>query len=106
MVAYAAGALVLALTLLIPGQAAGAIKLDKGARGLFLIGGVSSFLANMFRFSALALAPVSVVIPLMRSAVLFSLILNFTFNRHLESFEPRVIGGVLLSVAGAVLVVI
>lgn len=105
-VAYASASVVLLATLLIPGQASGAIKLDKNARGMFLIGGVSSFLANMFRFSALALAPVSVVIPLMRSAVLFTLVLNFAFNRHLESFEPKVIGGILISLVGAILVVI
>ena len=105
-VAYASASVVLLATLLIPGQAVGAIKLDKSARGFFLLGGLSSWLANMFRFSALALAPVSIVIPLMRSAVLFTLVLNFVFNRQLESFEPKVLGGILISLVGAVLLVI
>ena len=105
-VAYGSASLVLLATLAIPGQASGAIKLDKGARGMFLVGGFSSWLANMFRFSALALAPVSIIIPLMRSSVLFSLVMNWFFNRHLESFEPKVIGGILISMVGAVLLVI
>lgn len=105
-VAYAAASAVLLLTLFIPGQASGAIALSRGARGMFLIAGVSSWLANMFRFAALALAPVSIVIPLMRSSVLFSLATNFIFNRHLESFEPRVLGGIFISLAGAILLVI
>jgi len=105
-VAYSAASTVLLLTLFIPGQASGAITLNRGARGMFLIAGVSSWLANMFRFAALALAPVSIVIPLMRSSVLFSLATNFFFNRHLESFEPRVLGGILISLVGAILLVI
>ena len=105
-VAYGSAAALLLVTLLIPGQARGAITLDRNARGMFLIGGMSSWLANMFRFSALALAPVSIVIPLMRSAVLFTLLMNFVFNRHLESFEPKVLAGIAISTAGAILLVI
>jgi drug/metabolite transporter (DMT)-like permease len=105
-VSYLAAASVLALTLLIPGQASGALTLDRSARKFFFLAGLGSGFANGFRFSALALAPVSVVIPLMRSSVLFSLMLNFAFNRHLESFEPKVLGGIFISMAGAVLLVI
>ena len=66
-IAYLAAAAVLALTLLIPGQASGALTLDKSARKFFFLAGLGSGFANGFRFSALALAPVSVVIPLMRT---------------------------------------
>lgn len=105
-VSYLAATLVLSLTLLIPGQASGALSLDKSARKLFFVAGLGSGFANGFRFSALALAPVSVVIPLMRSAVLFTLVLNFAFNRHLESFEPKVLMGIFISMIGAILLVI
>jgi drug/metabolite transporter (DMT)-like permease len=105
-VGYLAAAAVLLPTLALPGQAAGAIKLDKNARKLFLIAGFGSWLANMFRFSALALAPVTVVIPLMRSALVFTVILNFIFNRHLETYEPRVLAGMGVGMVGAILVVI
>jgi drug/metabolite transporter (DMT)-like permease len=105
-VAYLAATGVLSLTLLIPGQASGAMKLDKSARKLFFVAGLGSGFANGFRFSALALAPVSVVIPLMRSAVLFTLVLNYAFNRHLESFEPKVLIGIFVSMAGAILLVV
>jgi drug/metabolite transporter (DMT)-like permease len=105
-VSYLAATLVLSLTLLIPGQASGALTLDKSARKLFFVAGLGSGFANGFRFSALALAPVSVVIPLMRATVLFTLVLNFAFNRHLESFEPRVLMGIFISMIGAILLVI
>ncbi|MEX2598598.1 MAG: EamA family transporter, partial [Dehalococcoidia bacterium] len=102
LVSYAAAALVLAATLLLPGQFSGARALSGNTRWWFLLGGTSSFLANAFRYSALALAPVSVAIPLMRLSALFALGFNFLINRHLESFEPRVIVGILVSLAGAV----
>ena len=105
-VSYLAATLVLSLTLLLPGQASGALSLDKSARKLFFVAGLGSGFANGFRFSALALAPVSVVIPLMRATVLFTLVLNFAFNRHLESFEPKVLMGIFISMIGAILLVI
>ena len=79
------------------------MTLDKNARKLFLVAGLGSFLANMFRFSALA--PVTVVIPLMRSALVFSVLLIFIFNRHLESYEPRGLGGMAIGMVGAILVI-
>ena len=105
-VSYLAATLVLSLTLLLPGQASGALSLDKSARKLFFVAGLGSGFANGFRFSALALALVSVVIPLMRATVLFTLVLNFAFNRHLESFEPKVLMGIFISMIGAILLVI
>ncbi len=105
LVSYAAASIILAVSLLLPGQMAGAISLDKGARRWFMLGGVGSYLANVFRYSALALAPVSLVIPLMRTSSLFALGFNFLFNRHLESFEPRVLLGILVSLIGATILV-
>ena len=106
MVAYGTAAAVLSLGLLIPGQASGVLTLDKSTRGWFLFGAFNSFLANVFRFTALALAPVSIVIPLMRSSVVFTVGFNWLLNRELESFDRRVIGGIGVSMFGAVLLVI
>jgi drug/metabolite transporter (DMT)-like permease len=105
-VAYGTAAAVLSLGLLIPGQASGVRTLDKSTRGWFLFGAFNSFLANVFRFTALALAPVSIVIPLMRSAVVFTVGFNWLLNRELESFDSRVMGGIGVSMVGAVLLVI
>jgi drug/metabolite transporter (DMT)-like permease len=105
-VAYASASLVLLATLALPGQAAGALKLDPNARGLFLIGGLTSWGANILRFYALALAPVSIVVPVMRSSILFTLGMNYMFNRHLESFEPRLLIAIGISMVGATLLVV
>ena len=106
MIAYATAAVVLVFTLALPGQASGVLKLDANARKWFLFGAVASFVANVLRFMSLALAPVSIVIPLMRSAVLFTIVFNYFMNRDLESFEPRVLTGIGISLVGAVLLVV
>jgi drug/metabolite transporter (DMT)-like permease len=105
-VAYGAAAVLLVFSLAIPGQLAGAVTLDGSARRWFLLSAVNSFVANLFRFWSLALAPVTLVIPLMRTAAIFRLIFNFFINRSLESFDPRVLAGIGISVAGATLLVI
>ena len=98
--------MLLLFSLAIPGQLAGAVTLDRSARWWFLLSAANSFLANLFRFWALALAPVTLVVPLMRSAAIFRLIFNYFINRSLETFEPRVLVGIFISVIGAVLLVI
>ena len=105
-VAYATAAVVLLFALAIPGQATGVVKMDRDAQVWFSVSAVNSFLANVFRFSALALAPVSVVIPLMRTAVVFQLGFNYLINRSIESFEPKVLGGLFVSLVGATLLVV
>jgi drug/metabolite transporter (DMT)-like permease len=105
-VAYATAAVVLLFALIIPGQASGVISMNRDAKIWFTVSSVNSFVANGFRFSALALAPVSVVIPLMRTAVVFQLGFNYLINRQIESFEPKVLGGIFVSLVGAVLLVI
>ena len=49
---------------------------------------------------------VTIVTPLMRTQAIFALLLNYAINRRLESFEARVVGGILVSMTGAVLIVI
>ena len=105
-VAYAAAGLALALLLLLPGRLTELRQLDRTTVGYFLSGGATSFMAQMFRFLALAIAPVAVVTPLQRTASVFSLILSFMFNRSLETFTLRIVAGVLLSVAGTVLLLV
>lgn len=104
LVAYSAAAAVLVISLLIPGKIRELRGVSFSVMPYFLITTVSTFLAQMFRFAALAIAPVTVVTPLTRLGVVFTLILGYVFNRHLESFSPKVLLGIAISVLGAVLV--
>ncbi len=106
LVTYVATAAVLLLTFAIPGPVASTLKMDRTGGWWFLFSAVNSFSANIFRFMALAIAPVTLVMPLLRVGAIFGLGFAFVLNRSLESFAPRVIAGILISIAGAVLLAV
>jgi hypothetical protein len=56
----------------------------------------------MFRFMALAVAPITVVSPIQRSASLFRVVFNWFLNRQHEVFETRLLVGIFVSVLGGV----
>ena len=103
MVAYIAAASVLILALAIPGRIKDLRGFDLKVVPMFSASAVAVFLAQLFRFAALAIAPVSLVTPLTRLGVVFVPTLSFIFNRNLESFSLRVLTGIALSGLGAVL---
>ena len=103
MVAYVAAASVLILALAIPGRIRDLRGFSLQVVPMFAASAVAVFLAQLFRFAALAIAPVSLVTPLTRLGVVFVPTLSFVFNRNLESFSPRVLTGIALSGLGAVL---
>ena len=103
MVAYIAAASVLILALAIPGRIRDLRGFDLKVVPMFTASAVAVFLAQLFRFAALAIAPVSLVTPLTRLGVVFVPTLSFVFNRNLESFSLRVLTGIALSGVGAVL---
>jgi uncharacterized membrane protein len=72
------------------------------ATGWFLASTLFVALSQMFRYMALAVAPVSVVVPIQRLSVVFRLIFGYFINRESEVFDNLVIVGILLSVVGAV----
>lgn len=103
MVAYMAAAGVLILALAIPGRVRDLRGFSLKVVPMFSASAVAVFLAQLFRFAALAIAPVSLVTPLTRLGVVFVPTLSFVFNRNLESFSPRVLISIVLSGLGAVL---
>ena len=103
LVAYIAAASVLILALAIPGRINDLRDFDLKVVPMFSASAVAVFLAQLFRFAALAIAPVSLVTPLTRLGVVFVPTLSFVFNRNLESFSLRVLTGIALSGLGAVL---
>ncbi len=105
LVSYAAAAAILAPIALFSGQASGALNLDRGTQVWFLSGGLTIFLGHMFRFLALSLAPVTIVIPLLRSQTIFALALGYVVNRRYENFHPRTLAGVAAAVAGSLALV-
>ena len=103
LVSYAVASLVLIATLAIPGRRVLIRAMNFSTVRLFLGAGTFVFLAQMFRFMALGIAPVTVVAPLMQTSAVFTLVLSSTVNRHLEIINMRVVAGILLSMTGAIL---
>ena len=60
----------------------------------------------MLRFISLSLASVAVVTTFLRFGGLFTLLFSWWFNRSLERITWRLVAGVLMSLGGAMLLVL
>ena len=106
LTAYAASAAVLLPLLALPAVRRNLRAADMNTGRWFVVSALSVVTAQMFRYLALSVAPVTIVVPIMRASSVLVLPVSYLINRRLESFEPRVIIGVLLSIAGSLLVVL
>jgi drug/metabolite transporter (DMT)-like permease len=105
LVSYVAAGLVLLVGLVFmrdrPSRVASVVR--EGAKsGWFVAATVGVFFAQFFRYLALAVAPVSLVVPLTHTRPVFTVMFSFLFNRHVESFSPSTLAGIVLAMAGAV----
>jgi drug/metabolite transporter (DMT)-like permease len=101
-ISYLAATIVIMLMWLKPGQFRHVTAVDRQSVKWFLMSAVFVGFSQMTRYMALALAPITVVAPLQRSASLFRVIFNWMINRQYESFEPRLLVGIFVSVLGGV----
>jgi drug/metabolite transporter (DMT)-like permease len=106
LISYVAAAGFLIATLILPGRRHMLQALRPETVKAFSGAGIAVSTAQVLRFLALSLAPVAVVTTLMRFAGVFTLLLSWWFNRTLERITWRLVAGVVLSVAGAVLLVL
>ena len=68
-----------------------------------VIGGIFVATGQLFNYTALGYSPASMVAPIISTHVLFVFLFSFLFNRQIEVFTPRVISGMLVTVAGTFL---
>jgi uncharacterized membrane protein len=101
LISYAAATLAFALVLILPGQWRHLRALDPGAAKWFTISGVVVCLAQMLRYMALALAPVTVVTPIQRLSLVFRLYFSRIINPEHELFGGRIVAATALSLLGA-----
>jgi drug/metabolite transporter (DMT)-like permease len=94
------------MLLALPGERQSLRRVDPAARRLLLYGAAAIVLAQMFRYLGLSLAPVSIVVPLLRGGIVITLVLSFFYNRELESFNRRVLAGIAIAVVGSIALVI
>ncbi len=105
LISYMTAAGAMLLILAIPGQLASVMGMNRAAIPWFAAGTVSSFMAHLFRYVAISLAPVTVVAPLVETNSLFTIAYSYALNRQTEVFNGRTIAAMLLSMVGAALLV-
>ncbi|MFN0074788.1 MAG: EamA family transporter, partial [Chloroflexota bacterium] len=98
----AAGLVLLAGILLIPSHRSGLQAMDRETATWFSIAGGTVTSAQLFRYMALAILPVTIQVPLEQMTGIFTIIFSWMFNRTTESFSARVILGILLSMSGSI----
>lgn len=103
-ISYVGAALVLMVTITGNGQKYNLVHMERRALGWFILAGVLGGIAQLLRYQALDVAPISVVGPLVSTTTVFLLVLSAFINRKTELFGPTVITGAILVVAGAALV--
>jgi len=87
-------------------QRVGVLTLNRPALVMFMLTGVFAMTGHLFRYSALARSPVSVIQPLMGTVVLFTFFLSFLLNRKIDVFNWRVFTGVVMVIISIFLIFI
>jgi drug/metabolite transporter (DMT)-like permease len=102
LISYAAATAAVALVMLWPGQLRHARAIAPEALKWFSYSGVSVCIAQMFIYMAYAVAPISVVTPVLQLHHALRLLFARLLNPHHEIFGGRMILGTALSLLGAV----
>lgn len=101
-VSYTASTVAFALVVLLwPANLRDALAIAPGAAKWFTVSGVFAAVSQMFRYMALAIAPVSVVTPIQRLSILFRIYFGKMLNRDHEVFGGKVMLGTVVSLLGA-----
>ena len=100
LISYSSAAVVVTVLVLLVGGKSYMQPLDPTAGKWFLASGIFVFVSQMFRYMSLALAPVSVVVPLQRLSVVFRVIFSWILNRDHEALGIGVLVGIAISVIG------
>jgi drug/metabolite transporter (DMT)-like permease len=101
-ISYVAATIFLGISLLNQKRRGAITHMSGKAAGLFFVAGFLSCIANLLRYTALALAPASVVTPLVAITPIFGLFFAFIFNRKIEIFSRPVIIGTITVVMGTI----
>jgi len=102
LISYTAAAIVVTIVIIFAGGFAFMRGLDKTARNWFAASGFFVFVSQMLRYMALAIAPVTVVVPIQRLSVVFRVIFSWILNRDHEVLTAKVFAGIAISLVGAI----
>ena len=102
-ISYSAAFLLWSILLLQKEQRDQILRLSRSSLVLLVVAGVLGLAGQLLRYAAFQLSPVSVVQPLVSTVVLFTLFFSFLINRKIDVFNRKVISGIILVVAGVLL---
>ncbi len=105
LVTYSSAVIFLLPGLTVSSRMRGVLTMDKTSRRWFLLVAISFFTSHLFLFMALGIAPVSIVMPLMGIGPIFAILFAYILSRQVETFTPQVISGILITVAGSIILV-
>ncbi len=100
-IAYAAATVAVGVGLLIPSLRRNVTKVSGENARWFVYSGIFVAAAQGFLYSALAVAPIMLVVPLLQLSLVFRFIFAYLLNPHHEVFGWLVVMGSLVSIAGA-----
>jgi len=101
-VSYAAATAVVVILVVGVGGRGYLSSIDRSSAYWFLLSALLVAISQLFRYMALAVAPVAVVVPIQRLSVVFRILFNAVINRDHEALDSWVIFSILLAVVGAV----
>jgi drug/metabolite transporter (DMT)-like permease len=104
LIAYVSATSVAFLALASPAIRRNVFALAQDNAKWFALSGVFVAAAQGFFFAAVAVAPVMLVMPLLQLSLAFRMLFSTWLNPHHEVVGPMVLVGVVISVAGALLV--
>ena len=101
LISYCAATAVIALMMLWPGQLRHVLSIDRVPAKWFLASGVMVTISQMFFYLALAVAPVSVVMPILQLHLVFRYVIGRGLNPHHEVVGGMMMVATAISIAGA-----
>ena len=104
VISYSAAICIILLLLLNPSKLRSVISTTKTSVQWFSISAILIGVSQMLRYTALTIAPVSVVAPIQQTTVVFQVIFSWFINRNHEAFGKWVLLGLSSSVLGAIAV--
>ena len=96
-VSYTAATIIVVVAVAIAGGIVIMRDLDRTARNWFVLSGMFVCVSQMLRYMALAIAPVTVVVPIQRLSLVFRVIFSWIINRDHEILTAKVLAGIAIS---------
>ena len=104
LISYSSAFVIITALLFRQGHRAKIARLNRSALLPLILNGLLTSTANLFKYVALSLIPVSLVMPVAATHIVYLLIFSFILNRKIEVFTPKVITGILLVAAGTIII--